>query len=255
MRLAQLDARDVQRFVLRHVRATNPARAKRLVTSLRSFLRFLFLRAETAVDLTPCVPPVADWRLANVPKFISAQEVRRILRACDRRSATGRRNYAVLLLLARLGLRASEVVQLTLDELDWEAGELIVRGKGARRERLPLPADVGLALAQYLRRDRPPCALRRVFVCTRAPHRGFANASTVSTIVMRAIARAGLQTPTKGAHLLRHSLATTLLRRGASLAEIGELLGHRSPDTTSLYAKVDLSALRKVAPPWPGGAS
>jgi integrase/recombinase XerD len=254
-RLAQLDARDVPRFVLRRVRAMNPGRAKLLVTALRSFLRFLFLRGETPIDLTPSVPGVADWRLANLPKFISPQDVRRVLRACDRRSATGRRDYAVLLLLARLGLRASEVVQLSLDELDWDAGELSVRGKGSRRERLPIPADVGHALAQYLRCDRPRCTLRRVFLCAKAPDRGFAGASTVSTIVMRAIARAGLQTPTKGAHLLRHSLATTLLRRGASLAEIGELLRHRSPDTTSLYAKVDLRALRMVAPPWPGGVT
>jgi integrase/recombinase XerD len=255
MRFAQLDARDVPRFVLRHVRAMSPGRAKLLVTALRSFLRFLFLRGETAIDLAPSVPPVADWRLANLPKFISAQDVRRLVRACDRCSATGRRDYAVLLLLARLGLRASEVVQLTLDELDWEAGELIVRGKGARRERLPIPADVGRALAQYLRRDRRRCTSRCVFLCAKAPDRGFAGASTVSTIVMRAIARAGLQTPSKGAHLLRHSLATTLLRRGASLAEIGELLRHRSPDTTSLYAKVDLGALRAMAPPWPGGVA
>ena len=253
VRLGQLAARDVTRFVLRRAYTMSPGRAKLLVTALRSFLRFLFLRAETAIDLTPSVPTVADWRGAKLPKFIPAEDVRRLLRACDRHSATGRRDYAVLVLLARLGLRASEVVQLTLEDIDWTAGELIVRGKGARRDRLPLPADVGEAVVQYLRRDRPRCPSRRVFICAKAPRGGFEGPSTVCTIVRRAIARAGLRTPSRGAHLLRHSLATELLRRGGSLAEIGELLRHRSPDTTLLYAKVDLGALREVAQPWPGG--
>jgi site-specific recombinase XerD len=254
VRLGQLAARDVTRFVLRRAYTMSPGRAKLLVTALRSFLRFLFLREETAIDLTASVPMVADWRLAKLPKFIPAEDVQRLLRACDRHSATGRRDYAVLVLLARLGLRASEVVQMTLEDIDWTAGELIVRGKGARHDRLPLPADVGEAVVQYLRGDRPRCPSRRVFICAKAPRRGFEGSSTVCTIVRRAIARAGLQTPSRGAHLLRHSLATDLLRRGGSLAEIGELLRHRSPDTTVLYAKVDLGALREVAQPWPGGS-
>jgi len=255
VRLGRLAARDVTRFVLRRAYTMSPGRAKLLVTALRSFLRFLFLRGETPIDLTAAVPTVADWRLAKLPKFIPAEDVQRLLRACDRHSATGRRDYAVLVLLARLGLRASEVVRLTLEDIDWTAGELIVRGKGARHDRLPLPADVGEAVVEYLRRDRPRCPSRRVFICAKAPRRGFEGPSTVCTIVRRAIARAGLRTPSRGAHLLRHSLATDLLRRGASLAEIGELLRHRSPDTTLLYAKVDLGALREVAQPWPGGVA
>lgn len=255
IRLDQLKADDVTRFVLRRAHTMSPGRAKLLVTALRSFLRFLFLRGETALDLTPSVPTVADWRLARLPKFIPAEDVQRLLGACDRQSATGRRDYAVLLLLARLGLRASEVVHMSLDDVDWEAGEIVVRGKGRRQDRLPIPRDVGDALVVYLRRDRPPCATRRVFICARAPRRGFAGPVAISTIVRRAIDRAGLRTPTKGAHLLRHSLATDLLRRGASLDEIGELLRHRSPDTTVLYAKVDLASLREVAQPWPGGAA
>lgn len=253
VRIGQLAAHDLTRFVLRRAYTMSPGRAKLLVTALRSFLRFLFLRGETAIDLSASVPTVADWRGAKLPKFIPAEEVQRLLRACDRYSATGRRDYAVLVLLARLGLRASEVVQLTLEDIDWTAGELIVRGKGARHDRLPLPADVGEALVEYLRRDRPRCPSRRVFICAKAPRRGFEGPSTVCTIVRRAVARAGLRTPSRGAHLLRHSLATELLRRGGSLAEIGELLRHRSPDTTLLYAKVDLGALREVAQPWPGG--
>lgn len=251
----RLKADDVTGFVLRRAPSMGPGRAKLLVTALRSFLRFLFLRGETAMDLTAAVPTVADWRLAKVPKFIPAEDVQRLLRACDRRSPTGRRDYAVLLLLARLGLRASAVVQMTLDDIDWEAGEMVIRGKGRRHARLPIPTDVGDALAEYLRRDRPHGTSRRVFICAKAPRRGFAGPVAISTIVRRAIDRAGLQTPTKGAHLLRHSLATDLLRRGASLDEIGDLLGHRSPDTTVLYAKVDLGSLREVAQPWPGGAA
>jgi site-specific recombinase XerD len=255
VRLAQLEAGDVTRFVLRRAHTMSPGRAKLLVTALRSFLRFLFFRGETAIDLTPAVPTVADWRLATVPKFISAEDVRRLLGACNRQSATGRRDYAVLLLLARLGLRASEVVQMVLEDIDWEAGELTIRGKGCRRDRIPIPRDVGDALVDYLRRDRPRCASRRVFICAKAPRRGFAGPVAICTIVKQAIVRAGLRTPTKGAHLLRHSLATDLLRRGASLDEIGELLRHRSLDTTVLYAKVDLGSLREVAQPWPGSAA
>lgn len=255
VRVKQLKAADVTRFVLRYAHTMSPGRAKLLVTTMRSFLRFLFLRGETAMDLTPSAPTVADWRLTKVPKFIPAQDVQRLLHACDRRSATGRRDYAVLLLLARLGLRASEVVQMTLDDIEWEAGELVVRGKGRRHARLPIPTDVGDALVDYLRRDRPQDTSRRVFICAMAPRRGFAGPGAISTIVMRAIDRAGLRTPTKGAHLLRHSLATDLLRRGASLDEIGDLLRHRSPDTTVLYAKVDIGSLREVAQPWPGGAA
>jgi len=159
------------------------------------------------------------------------------------------------LLLARLGLRAGEVVGMTLDDIDWDAGELVVRGKGGRQDRLPLPRDVGQALATYVRHGRPPCASRRVFICAKAPRRGFTSSVAVCTIVRRALARAGLHPPSTGAHLLRHSLATEMLRRGASLAEIGEILRHRHPDTTAIYAKVDLRALRAVAPPWPGGAA
>ena len=252
--LGQLRADDAPRFVLRHAHAMSPGRAKLLVTALRSFLRFLHLRGETATNLAPSVPTVADWRLAQLPKFIPVEDVHRLLRACDRRTATGRRDYAVLLLLARLGLRAGEVVQMTLDDINWDGGEVTVRGKGGRHDRLPIPDDVGKALVEYLRRDRAACTSRRVFICAKAPRRGFSSSGAICTIVRRAIDRAGIATPTKGAHLLRHSLATDLLRRGASLAEIGELLRHRSPDTTALYAKVDFASLREIAQPWPGDA-
>jgi integrase len=168
----------------------------------------------------------------------------------------GRRDYAILLLLGRLGLRASEVVALELGDIRWREGEIVIRGKGLVRDRLPLLPDVGEALALYLSKDRPSAASRRVFLCSRAPRRAFVYPSTISTIVARALDRTGLTPPTRGAHLLRHSLATTMIRRGASLAEIGQVLRHRSPNSTEIYAKLDFAALRDVALPWPaaGGA-
>ena len=253
--LAGVGASDVTRFVVQQAQRLGPGRTKLLVTALRSLLRFLHLTGRTRTDLARCVPRVADWRHAHLPKYIPAADVQRLLRSCDLRRAAGRRDHAVLLLIARLGLRACEVVRLTLDDLDWKAGEVLVRGKGSRLDRLPLPREVGDALVTYLRDARPCGVSRHVFLCARAPRRGFSNSSTVSTIVRRAIERAGLQPPGMGAHLLRHSLATTLLRRGAPLAEIGSLLRHRSPDTTALYAKVDLASLRELALPWPGGAA
>lgn len=249
--LAALKPAEVTHYVLTQTHVASVPLAKLRVTGLRSFLRFLHVQGLAARDLTPAVPTVPNWRLATVPKFIPAEDVRRLLQSCDRRAPTGCRDYAVLVLLARLGLRAGEVARLTLDDIDWEAGELVVRGKGLRDDRIPLPQDVGKALVEYVRRDRPRGASRRLFLGAHAPLGGIGRA-TVSAIVTRVIRRAGLQTPACGAHLLRHSLATDLLRRGGSLAEIGELLRHRSLQTTTLYAKVDFAALREVSPPWPG---
>jgi site-specific recombinase XerD len=249
--LAALKPSEVRHYVLTQARGASVPLAKCRVTVLRSFLRFLHVQGLTMMDLTPAVPTVANWRLATIPKFIPAEDVRQLLQSCDRGTPNGRRDYAVLVVLARLGLRAGEVARLTLDDIDWEAGELLVRGKGLRDDRIPLPQDVGKALAEYVRRGRPRGASRRLFLGARAPLRGIHRA-TVSAIVTRAIRRTGLQTPACGAHLLRHSLATDLLRRGGTLAEIGELLRHRSLQTTTLYAKVDFAALREVSPPWPG---
>ena len=222
-----------------------------MTTAVRSFLRFLFQIGELRADLAPSVPTVADWRLSTVPKHLRPEEVRRVLGGCDRKTSAGRRDYAVLLLLARLGLRAGEVVSLQLDDIDWRAGEILIRGKGLLHDRMPLPVDVGEALTAYLRMDRPRCQTRRVFVCMKAPRFGFAGPSTVSTIVRRALDRAGLHPAFKGAHLLRHSLATTMLRSGASMSEIGEVLRHRVASTTEIYAKLDFDALRSLAQPWP----
>lgn len=250
--VGSLTAVDVSAFVRGHARDRGPATAKMMVTALRALCRFLFQRGELAVDLRAAVPTIPDWRLATIPKAIAPDEVERVLRACDGTTPTGRRNRAVLLLLARLGLRAGEVVALELDDIDWRAGEITIRGKkGLRHDRFPLPAEVGHALATYVRRDRPETTSRHVFFCMRAPRRAFTSRSVVTTIVRRAVARAGLEPPVRGAHLLRHSLATRLLRHGASFAEIGQVLRHRAAQTTEIYAKVDLDSLRLVVQPWP----
>jgi len=245
---------DVTRFVLQSTRSGRCDDAKVLVSALRAFFRFLRLRGDVTLDLAEAVPRVAVWRQAVLPKSLHPEQVHQLLMSCDRSHPTGQRDYALLLLLARLGLRAHEVLTLRLEDLDWQAGEILVRGKGLCLERLPLPRDVGEALVAYLRHGRPRCAARQVFVLARAPHRGLARSSSVDAIVSRALRRAGLDPPCRGVHLLRHSLATEMLRRGASLGEIGQILRHRRPATTEIYAKVDFEALRTLAQPWPGGA-
>jgi site-specific recombinase XerD len=248
-----LTAADVTRYVVKQTATRSPASAQLHASTLRSFLRFLWQAGDLACDLTAALPPVRRWRLVDVPKYLTPDEVQRVLDACPRTSAVGRRDFAIVLLLARLGLRGGEVVRLELDDIDWHVGELVVRGKGSVRSRLPLPSDVGEAVATYLQRDRPRCATRRVFVRARAPHRGFGHPSSVSTLVRVALTRAGVRAPMQGAHLLRHSLATDLLRRGASMADIGDVLRHQHPQTTEIYAKVDLARLRGLAHPWPCG--
>jgi integrase/recombinase XerD len=249
---SRIRTKDLNAFVLRRGQKVGPKRAKLTVTALRSFCQFLRFRGDLKCDLSVAVLTAPNWRLTSLPKSLTQNEVRRLLRQCDRRTAAGQRNFAILLTLARLGLRAKEIVLMALDDIDWEAGEIIVRGKGSYQERMPLPRDVGGALASYLRHWRPPCATRRLFVRLKAPYRGFSDSETVSSVVRRALARAGLRPPTTGAHLLRFTLATNLLRCGGSLPEVREILRHRHPDTTALYAKVNLNTLRSVAPRWPG---
>jgi site-specific recombinase XerD len=248
-----LCAPDVTGFVVRHAHRLRPVRAKLMVTALRSFFRYLLHRGAMSTDLTGCVPTIPNWSLSTLPRFLPADDVERILECCDRKTSVGRRNHAILLLLARLGVRAGEVVGLSLDDIDWNTGQIAIRGKGGKPAQLPLATDVGAALAAYLRHDRPRSATRRVFIRHRAPLVGFANSSTISSLVRRALKHAGVESAHTGAHVLRHSLATSLLRQGSSLDEIGELLRHQSPNTTAIYAKVDVTALHTLALPWPGG--
>lgn len=253
IRFERLRTTDITGYVRRHARDFGPKRAAILVSTLRSFLRYLRHQGLIATDLAACVPAVAAWRLSTVPKFLSPNQVQHVLEDCDRTTPQGRRNYAILMLLARLGLRAGEVVNLTLDDIRWSAGEITVQGKGGRQARLPLPQKVGQALADYLKKGRPSCSSRRVFIRSQAPRQGFPNGSAVTMLVRRALERAGVSSARKGAHLFRHSLATNMLRRGASLAEIGQILRHRGLNTTAIYAKVDFDALLTLAQPWPGG--
>jgi len=178
-----------------------------------------------------------------------------VLKKCKHDDPTVQRDRTILLLLARLGLRATEIVHMTLDDIDWEAGELTIHGKGGHRDKLPLPKDVGQSLANYLKQLRPSCVCRRVFIRSAAPHEGFSDSAAVDIVVQRALRRAGINAPTRGAHLFRHSLATQMLRNGASMSEIAKILRHQSERSTAIYAKVDLAALRSIAHPWPGGVS
>jgi site-specific recombinase XerD len=191
--------------------------------------------------------------MTSIPRGISTDQVQQLLISIDRNTAMGRRDYAILLLLARLGLRSGEVASLELDDIDWNAGQLSVRGKSGQRSELPLSTEVGQAIAAYLRRGRPHSTSRRVFLRAKAPISGFRGACGVGSIVRHSLQRAGINAPTTGAHQFRHGLATEMLRQGASLGEIGDLLGHRHPQTTKIYTKVDLNALRTLALPWPGG--
>ena len=253
--LEQLCIRDVTNFVLNQAPKLGPARAQLMVTALRSFLLFLQQRGYLRVPLAAAVPTVAHWRLSTVPKYLEPEQVDRLLQHCDQSTVAGQRDYTMLLLLARLGLRAGDLVHACLDDIDWHRGLLTVRGKGNRADQLPLPVDVGEALAKYLHDGRPSCTTRRVFVRMKAPHVGFASSVAIDSMMRRALKRANLEPACKGAHLLRHSLATRMLRQGASLVEIGQLLRHRLPQTTEIYAKIDRDTLIALAQQWPGGVA
>ena len=251
--LESLTAADVQAFVLDRARSASPARVQRTGTALRSLLRFLHLRGVTASPLAGAVPAAAGWKLSGLPRHLTQQEAARMVESCDLATVTGRRDRAVLLLLARMGLRAGEAAGLRLDDIDWRSGEITVRGKGSRHERLPLPPDVGEALASYLRDGRPARGRsREVFAGVRAPHRPLTRGA-VTQIAARASQRCGLGTVF--AHRLRHTAAAGMLRGGASLEEIGQVLRHQRTLTTAIYAKVDYDGLRGLARPWPGDAA
>lgn len=249
VRLSRLSAGDFVRCVQREAPRLHLKRAKLLTSALRSFLRYARYRGAVTLDLAAAVPIVANWSMSSIPRAIEADQVRQLLASLDRRTAIGRRDYAIVLLLARLGLWSGEVAFLELDDLDWEAGQVSVRGKRGHRIALPLPADAGAAIAAYLHHGRPRSTCRRVFLRSKAPTRGFLSQCAIGSIIRHRLQRAGIQAPTMGAHQFRHALATQMLRHGASLTEIGEVLRHRSLQTTTIYANVDLTALRTLALP------
>jgi len=249
---AALTGADINAFLLRECGRVSAGSAKGRVAELRSVLRFLYLQGITPLRLGTAVPPVGGWRFATLPPpAMTAAEVQRLLDSVDRGSDVGVRDFAIMMVVARLGLRSIEVARLELRDVDWQAGELMVRGKGRRQDRLPLPAEVGEALVAYLSCGRNPEGARQMFLTCRAP-RGPIRADLVGDVVERACLRAGL--PHVGPHRLRHALAGELLRQGAGLLAISQVLRHQDLATTALYAKVDLAALRKVAQPWPGTA-
>ncbi|MEU7745385.1 site-specific integrase [Nonomuraea sp. NPDC049158] len=247
---AALTGADINAFLLRECDRVSAGSAKGRVAELRSLLRFLYLQGIIASALGTAVPPVSGWRLAGVPPTMTAADIQAVLDGCDRSTAVGVRDYAIMILIARLGLRSIEVARLELPDVDWRAGELIIRGKAGRQDRLPLPAEVGEALVAYLSTGRTSDGARRLFLSCRAPRRPI-RADLVGDVVERACRRAGL--PAVGPHRLRHALAGELLRKGAGLVAISQVLRHQDLATTALYAKVDLTSLRRVAQAWPGG--
>lgn len=255
--VARLDACILRAFLFERARGRSSECVRLLATSLRSFLRFLHAQGEIPHDLTTAIPSVRRWTQPGVPQKLTSEEVDRILAAPDRTTATGRRDYAILLLLARLGLRSSEILSLELGDLRWRVGEVLVRGKGGRQDLLPLPHDVGTAIARYLRLDRGRRPTARVFLRTYAPRVPLTGPASIGHIVRRAMVLAGVERPRQiAAHLFRHTLASRMLQQGAHLRDISEALRHRAPSTTEIYAKIDMRSLQEVVRPWPtqGGA-
>ena len=226
-------------------------RGKTVPSDLRNFFKFLFWSGKTKRNLANAVPRTSHAS-TNLPRYLKPDEVQRLLEAVRTGGALSRRNYAMLLLMARLGLRSPEVVAIQLDDIDWRSGEILIRGKGKLHDRMPLPPDVGEAIVDYIRNERAGTS-RALFVSAKAPHRPFNDASILNYLLMDAFKKTGLHPPQRyvGSHVLRHSLAVDMLRRGASLDEIGDVLRHRSRMTTTIYAKYDLDALRSIARTWP----
>jgi integrase/recombinase XerD len=250
--LAVLNARQVNAFVVAQIGRRGTGSLNNVVTALRALLRFFYLRGYTATPLAGAAPRTVGWRERGPSRGLAAQQVGRLLAGCDRRTSSGRRDFAILTVLARLGLRANEVATLRLEDVDWRAGEITVHGKGNRTDRLPLPVDVGQAIADYCRRGRPRVASRALFVQARAPYAGLTS-TAVSKVVQAACRRAGLLEV--GAHRLRHTAAVSLRRAGAPLFEIGQLLRHQHAVTTAGYARDDEAALAELTRRWPGSAA
>lgn len=251
LNLKELTAAEVTAFVVQETRGRRVGSAQWIVTGVRVLLRFLYVSGKIPSPLAQAVLGVAGWRLSTLPKNLEPTEVDRLLANCNQTTPVGLRDFAILTMMVRFGLRAGEVAALKLSDIDWRHGEMVIHGKGNREDRLPLPTDVGEAIVAWLKRGRPASNDAHVFTRIRAPHRGLAMRG-VSNVVRRACVRAGL--PPVGAHRLRHTAATQMLRSGAGLAEIGQVLRHQSSAATAIYAKVDRTSLSALARPWPGDA-
>jgi integrase/recombinase XerD len=248
----RFDAHRLRQFVLDTSQRSGWAAAKKCTTALRMFLRFLVADGKCAAGLEGSVPVLAHWRLSSLPRYLQSDEVERVIASCDPATPVGKRDRAILLLLARLGLRAGDLVQLRLGDIDWKEAGIYVSGKGRRQTLMPLTQEIGDAIANYIQDGRPQTAADALFIRSRAPFRSFANHCAISMIASQAMRRAGVVCPSRGAaHVLRHSVASSMLRQGASLQEIAGVLRHRSTATTEIYAKVDVVALKQIAQPWP----
>lgn len=253
----KLTAARINQFILNETTQRGRKSCQLCASAIRSFLKFLLMTGKLDKDLAHAVPSVAVWPASALPHYLQPADVEKLLASCNQKSDNGKRNYAIMLLLARLGLRAGEVSRLELHDIDWNGGEIRLRGKHGRIDRLPLPEDVGKAVVEYLKCRRSESLSNRLFLHARAPYLGLGDTppNAVSSIVRRALKRANLNPPHRGAHILRHSLATRMLGKGVSLFHIGQVLRHSGVQTTEIYAKVDLTSLRKLAQPWPGGVS
>ena len=248
----KFEARSLRRFVQETCQRSGWATGKRCTTAVRAFLRFLIADGKCAAGLDACIPALAHWRLSSLPRYLQPEEVERVIASCSAASAAGIRDRAILLLIARAGLRAGDILRLRLTDLDWKVATIRVAGKGRRQTLLPMTQEVGDAIIEYLKNGRRPIDNDTLFIRSRAPFRPFASHCAISVIVAQAMRRAGVRCPSRGAaHVLRHSVASSMLRQGASLQEIAGVLRHRSIATTEIYAKVDVAALREVAQPWP----
>ncbi len=250
--LSQWDAQHIRTFLLDRAKQCGKGTTEKLITAMRAFLRYLSFRGLCRIDLDHAVPALAHWRLASLPQCLTSEEVGRLIASCEGRSPHSLRDRAIILLLVRLGLRAGDVARLRLDDIEWERGTLRVLGKGRYEVRLPLPQDAGEALLRYLECRPATSQTEHVFVRNIAPFRPCVSGHCVSGVVKRALRRAGVMTAAKGAHLLRHTAVTEMLRHGVPLDQIGLVLRHRSIDLTASYAKVDVALLKQVAQPWPG---
>lgn len=249
---SRFDASSLRKFVLERSQRCGWAAAKRCTTSIRMFLRFLIADGKCSVGLDASIPALAHWRLSSLPRYLQSDQVEQVVASCNPATQVGRRDRAILLLLARLGLRAGDIVQLRLCDLDWKEAWIRVSGKGRRQTLLPLTQEIGDAIASYIKDGRPQTETDTLFIRSCAPYRAFRNTAAVSGLVAQAMRRAGVSCPSRGAaHVLRHSVASSMLRHGASLQEIALVLRHRSIETTEIYAKVDVIALRQIAQPWP----
>jgi site-specific recombinase XerD len=248
----RLTAEKIRKFVLERSRQSGWGATKHCATGIRMFLRFLIADGQCPAGLDACIPARAHWRLSSLPQYLQPGDVERIIASCDRATPVGCRDYAILLLLARMGFRAGDIACLRLADINWEQAWIDVSGKGRRQTRLPLTQEIGDAVAAYLLQGRPPCVSDKLFVGARPPFREFRSPCAMTMIVRRAMRRAKVTCPSRGAaHILRHSAATSMLRQGASLQEIAVILRHRSIETTEVYAKVDVAALNLIAQPWP----